>query len=134
YRESGGVTPQQAEEYLETRKSPLISNNDADQVNSYYYFGVFDGRTLIGLERVRADDYSQHFSLLVFEGHELLGYYQGIASLPLFIESDGQLSFPRGSELLGQIYIQQEEFPQLCLKGRACIDWQSADIAADTLL
>ena len=127
YRESGGVTPQQAEQYLESRNSPLISNHDADQVNSYYYFGVYEQRTLIGLERVRADDYSQHFSLLVFDGDDLFGYYQNIASLPLFIEPDGQLSFPRGAELEGQIFIQQDVFPALCLRDKGCVEWQSVD-------
>jgi len=138
YRESGGVTPQQAEQYLESRNSPLISNHDADQVNSYYYFGVYEQRTLIGLERVRADDYSQHFSLLVFDGDDLLGYYQNIASLPLFIEPDGQLSFPRGAELEGQIFIQQDVFPALCLRNKSCVEWQSVDQSVesttDTLL
>ena len=119
------VTPQQAELCLESMRSPLIHNSEGDHVNSYYYFGVHHDRTLIGLERVKGADYSQYFSLLVFDQTTLLGYYRNIASLPLFIEPDGQLSFPRGVELADTIYIDQDEFPALCLAGQPCVEWVS---------
>ena len=127
YFYSGGVTPQQAEAYLESTSSPLIRDSEGDHVNSYYYFGTRAGRTLIGLERVRGDDYSQHFSMLVFEGEALLGYYANIASLPLFIGEDGRLLFPRGSELADVIFLDQDAFPPLCLKGTHCVDWVAVD-------
>jgi len=123
YFSSGAVTPQQAEQYLEEIRSPLIHNSDGDHVNSYYYFGIRNQRTLIGLERVKGDDYSQYFSLLIFDGKELLGYYRNIASLPLFIEENGQLLFPRGIELNEEIFIDQDTFPPLCLNSEPCVAW-----------
>ena len=125
YRHSGGVTPQTAEQLLESMSSPLISDAEADHVNSYYYFGIHGDRTLIGLERVRGSDYRQYFSVLIFDGEQLLGYYQNVASLPLFIEDDGALSFPRGAELQDRIFLQQDTFPPLCLAAYPCVDWHS---------
>ena len=131
YFATDAVTPQQAEQCLETMKSPLIHNSEGDHVNSYYYFGVHGDRTLIGLERVKGADYSQYFSLLVFDQTTLLGYYRNIASLPLFIEQDGQLSFPRGVELADTIYIHQGSFPALCLAGQDCVDWVSVSAVCE---
>lgn len=127
YLQSGGVTPQQAEAYLESISSPLIRDNAGDHVNSYYYFGTYAERTLIGLERVRGDDYSQHFTLLVFHRTSLLGYYTDIVTLPLFLGTNGELLFPRGSELAHDIFIDQDAFPLLCMGRSRCIEWTAMD-------
>lgn len=118
------VTPQEAEAFLQAHNSPLLSGSETDHVKSFYYFGSHGHRTLIGLERVRGDDYSQHYSLMVFENKDLLGYYAESPALPLMITESGVLSFPRGNEVSDIILIQQNEFPPLCLGSKPCIQWE----------
>lgn len=117
------VTPQWTESFLEETDSALLKGADGDHVNSYYYFGTHDQRTLIGLERVKGSNFQQYFSLLVFDHQTLLGYYQYIPNLPFFVTETGRLTFPRGYEVEDVILIQQQSFPPLCLAEYDCVDW-----------
>lgn len=126
------VTPQWTEQYLENTQSALLSGSERDHVNSYYYFGVHGERTLIGLERVKGNDFRQYFSLLIFDQKTLLGYYENIPNLPFVVTESGQLTFPRGYELNDTILIQENTFPPLCLAEYACVEWvdvRSTDVA-----
>jgi len=120
---AANVTPQDAERILIEEQSVLLQGRETDHVNSYYYFGNIGYRTLIGLERVRGDDYSQHYSLMVFENDILLGYYPDIATMPLMLTDSGVLEFPVGFEASEIILVQQNEFPPLCLGTVRCVDW-----------
>ncbi|WP_430462615.1 hypothetical protein ACQUQU_07465 [Thalassolituus sp. LLYu03] len=90
------VTPQWTEQYLKRSHSALLVDSDDDHVMSYYFFGTERDVTLMGLERVRGEDYEQFFSLMLFSGQRLLGYYQNVLSFPSGVEADGTVQFPRG--------------------------------------
>jgi hypothetical protein len=132
------VTPEWVERYLYTRNSALLDDSPNDHVMSFYYFGRLDQRTLIGLERVRGDDYEQFFSLLVFEGAELLGYYRNVLSFPSGVADNGEVQFPRGVDVHLQgsdalLNITAPVFSGLCQRQRGaeaetdlCVPWMSA--------
>lgn len=85
-----------AEEYLKSHHSHLLDGSDKDHVMSVYFFGRINNYSLMGLERVQGDDYEQHFTLLIFEDKNLIGYYQNVLSFPSLISPQGEVSFPLG--------------------------------------
>lgn len=93
---AGAVTPQWVEQYLRESGSELLHGSEDDHVLSLYYFGSAAGVTLMGLERVRGDDYTQYFTLMLFRGRQLLGYYRDVLSFPAAVSQDGHITFPRG--------------------------------------
>lgn len=129
------VTPEWVERYLYTRNSDLLNDSFNDHVMSFYYFGRVGQRTLIGLERVRGDDYEQFFSLLIFHRTELLGYYRNVLSFPSGVSDSGDVQFPRGvnAHLQGSdalLNIRSPAFIALCQRQRGvqtmaelCVPW-----------
>ena len=124
------MTPQAAEIYLDHSQSPLMADSHNDHVVSLYFFGEYQDRTLIGLERVKGDDYEQFFSLLVFEKKQLLGYYQNVASFPSQVQSDGRVIFPKRfrpqPRQPGEFFsLAGPSFPALCFSASdTCVSWQ----------
>jgi len=122
------ITPQAAEIYLHSIRSPLMQNSHTDHVVSLYFFGDYQDRTLIGLERVKGEDYQQYFSLLVFEKKELLGYYKYVASFPAAVDPDGIVVFPPRftpdiSRSEAAFSLASDVFSDLCLGDIACVEW-----------
>lgn len=124
------VSAKQAEQWLLTQQHRLLKGSEFDHVVSYYYFGHYKQRTLIGLERVRGEDYQSHFSLLIFEQGELLGFYQSVKSLPASLNEDGTVQFPPRFALAksqGELNLGRAEsdFTALCLADFVpCSTWQ----------
>lgn len=129
-----GITPQWAENYLIRYQSPLLADGGNDQVTSFYYFGTLQGYTLMGLERVRGEDYEQFFSLMIFRDRQLLGYYRHVLSFPSGVSSAGDVSFPRGVESRFDggdkpLNITAGRYPALCQtlgNRQTCIPWTPA--------
>lgn len=125
------LSAQQAEDWLQAQQHPLLHGSEDDHVVSYYYFGRYEQRTLIGLERVIGPHYQSNFTLLVFEGGALLGFYQPLKSLPLRVDDAGVVQFPpRFRPAAGQATLSLardvREFMPLCLaEFRPCARWQS---------
>ncbi|MCH2040129.1 MAG: hypothetical protein MK185_05805 [Saccharospirillaceae bacterium] len=126
------VTPEWTERHLYATRSPLMKGSHTDHVVSLYYFGDSGTRTLIGLERIKGDDYLQYFSLLLFDKKTLIGYYPEIASFPSSVNQQGWVEFPdryKQRVLDGQqpFSVLATQFSPLCLgKTRQCIDWVDA--------
>lgn len=124
------VTPDWAERHLYALRSPVMKDSHTDHVISLYFFGEYKDRTLIGLERVKGDDYRQYFSLLVFDKRKLLGYYENIASFPSKVGKDGVVLFPDKYQPRafgdGQFFsIANDNFKPLCLgQATICVRWQ----------
>ena len=123
------VTPEWTERHLYAIRSPLMKGSHTDHVVSLYYFGDHGSRTLIGLERVKGDDYLQYFSLLVFDKKTLLGYYPEVVSFPEGVNPQGVVTFPklftpRIEQSEKPFSIIADSFPALCLGEKApCVDW-----------
>lgn len=129
------VTPEWVEGYLYRRNSVLLADSANDHVMSFYYFGRVGLRTLIGLERVRGDDYEQFFSLLIFNGAELLGYYHNVLSFPSGVSASGDVQFPRGvnahlQDADAPLSVITMKFSALCQRQRGvqslaeqCVPW-----------
>jgi len=128
------VTPQWAERYLFSINSPLLDDSVTDHVMSLYYFGRYGDFTLIGLERVRGDEFQQFFTLLVFKQRSLTGYYANVLSFPSQVSDNGDVSFPRGVE--GRLQDTEQPFNitrpgegPLCQSAgdkRLCVNWTSS--------
>ncbi|WP_419810462.1 hypothetical protein [Bacterioplanoides sp.] len=125
------VSPQAAEIYLYKTRSSLMQGSHNDHVVSLYFFGEYQNRTLIGLERVKGENYQQFFSLLVFEKKDLLGYYQYVPSFPAAVETSGRVVFPKRfrPELANKneiFSLAKNDFPPLCFPYQsACAQWQA---------
>lgn len=123
------VTPSWAERHLYAIRSPLMKGSHTDHVVSLYFFGDYQDRTLIGLERVKGDDYLQHFSLLLFEKKTLIGYYPEVVSFPKGVDKQGLVQFPelykpRLKNPAEAFSIAENEYFPLCLGEDAeCVDW-----------
>lgn len=125
-----------AEEYLKKHDSHLLDDSEHDHVMSLYYFGHHKQRRLMGLERVRGDDYEQYYTLLLFEEETLVGYYQDVLSFPSRIDRDGNVHFPLGikgkfenAQQLLNINLPLNQYQALCLQQRTeqqCSPWQQA--------
>ncbi|WP_420591221.1 hypothetical protein [Bacterioplanoides sp.] len=126
------VTPEWTERHLYAIRSPLMKGSHTDHVVSLYYFGDSGTRTLIGLERIKGDDYLQYFSLLLFDKKTLIGYYPEVASFPSGVDSTGIVTFPklykpRLEDQKKAFSILAEEFAPLCLgKTAPCVNWVPA--------
>lgn len=120
------VTPEWTEAFLHRTHSPLLDDHVNDKVMSFYFFGRHGERTLIGLERVRGEDYHQYFTLLVFDNQTLLGFYRHIHSFPTKILSSGEVRFPRGYNTKLIFNVLSDTFPTLCQgKFMPCIPWMA---------
>lgn len=136
-----GVTPAWAEQFLKDEYPALLDDSDNDHVMSVYYFGRYANRTLMGLERVRGDNYEQFFTLLVFEGRHLLGYYPHVMTFPSAILPTGEVQFPLGVAAHGQLSdgpwtlaAPVKHFEPLCQGLGAlmqCIPWRSPALTRD---
>ena len=96
------INPVWAEQYLRDQYPAVLEDSDKDHVISVYYFGRVGSRNLLGLERVRGDNYEQFFTLLIFEGQQLMGYYPHVLSFPSLLQTNGDVQFPLGVEAYGE--------------------------------
>ncbi|QQD21573.1 hypothetical protein GJQ55_07060 [Venatoribacter cucullus] len=131
-----GVTPVWAEQYLQQQHSYLLADSENDHVLSMYYFGRIGARTLLGMERVRGENYEQFYTLLVFEQRQLLGYFPQVMTFPSALQGDGEVVFPLGVAAHGEfsngawnISADPNTFEPLCQglgERMQCVPWQPA--------
>lgn len=128
------IHPVWAEQYLRDQYPAVLENSDQDHVISVYYFGRIGSRNLLGLERVRGDNYEQFFTLLIFEDQNLIGYYPHVLSFPSLLTATGTVQFPLGVEAYGEhsgkplrINAALSEFENLCQglgELKSCSPWR----------
>ena len=136
-----GVTPVWAEQFLKAHYPALLDGSEQDHVMSMYYFGRHGARTLMGLERVRGENYEQFYTLLVFEEQRLLGYYPNVMTFRSAILSNGDVQFPLGVAAHGEhsngpwsLAKPVTAFEPLCQGLGAlmqCIPWQIPALTRD---
>ncbi|MDF1762855.1 MAG: hypothetical protein P1U57_05555 [Oleibacter sp.] len=122
-KEKVTLTPQWVEAFLHDTNSELLDGSENDQVMSYYYFGEFGDKTLMGLERVRASDYFQLFTIMVFDGETLHGYYHNVYTLPLGLDKEGEIEFPKDYQPTKLPSLGRDYYPDLCILDQTCVSF-----------
>lgn len=126
------VTPQWAEHYLQQQHPELLLDQQADHVVSYYFFGRWQDVSLIGLERVRGEQYRQYLTLLLFRQHDLFAYYANVATFPRQLSLAGEVQFPDGVTPDAALWLSDLP-PQLCWSRQSlCSDAHFVEPAAAT--
>lgn len=107
------LTPKWAERYLFKNNPELLHNTHLDQVLSFYYFGGFQGFTIMGMERVKGEDYHQYNTVLVFKDSVLHGYYEELAVFPASVSAQGLVKFPANNDVVENIDLGQNFYPAI---------------------
>ena len=113
---SEGLTPQWTERYLFKHYPFLLKGSHTDHVLAFYYFGTHDEYTVMGMERVKGDDYTPHNTVLIFRNAELTGYYQDLEVFPSGVDDQGVIFFPPNSGISTLIPLRSESYPAVMLR------------------
>lgn len=107
------LTPRWTERYLFKFNPELVKNSHLDQVLSFYYFGSFQDFTIMGMERVKGEDYHQHNTLLIFKDSVLQGYYEELAVFPAGVSEQGIVEFPANNDVIENIDLAKGTYPAI---------------------
>ena len=107
------LTPKWTERYLFKHNPSLVQNTHLDHVLSFYYFGSFQDFTIMGMERVKGDDYQQYNTVLVFKDSVLQGYYEELAVFPAGVDGQGEVKFPANNDVVENIDLGQGNYPAI---------------------
>jgi hypothetical protein len=110
------LSPQWTERYLFKNHPILLKDSHADHVLAFYYFGSFKNFTIMGMERVKGDDYEPHNTVLVFKDSILQGYYEDLAVFPAGVSKQGQVYFPPNRDVLENISLANNHYPAITFK------------------
>ena len=105
--------PRWTEYYLFKNNPELLKDTHLDHVLSFYYFGTYKDFTIMGMERVRGDDYHQYNTVLIFKQAQLQGYYQDLQVFPAGISAEGVIKFPANNDVVDHINLAEHYYPAL---------------------
>jgi hypothetical protein len=107
------LTPKWTERYLFKNTPELVKNTHLDHVLSFYYFGSYKDFTIMGMERVKGDDYHQHNTVLIFKNSELKGYYEELQMFPSSVNKEGVIEFPANNDVEDNINLEEGFYPAM---------------------
>ena len=107
------LTPKWTERYLFKYNPELVKDTHLDQVLSFYYFGSYQGFTIMGMERVKGEDYHQHNTVLIFKDSVLQGYYEELAVFPAGVSEKGVVEFPANNDVVENIDLNLGYYPAI---------------------
>ena len=107
------LTPKWTERYLFKHNPELVKNTHLDQVLSFYYFGSFQDFTIMGMERVKGEDYHQYNTVLVFKNSVLQGYYEELAVFPSGVSEQGIVEFPANNNVIENTNLSLGYYPDI---------------------
>lgn len=107
------LSPQWTERYLFKNTPKLLKNSYTDHVLAFYYFGSFQDFTIMGMERVKGDDYEPHHTLFIFKDSVLQGYYEELLVFPAGVSKQGQVFFPANRSVNESIDLANGLYPVL---------------------
>ncbi len=107
------LSPQWTERYLFKNIPKLLKNTHTDHVLAFYYFGSFQDFTIMGMERVKGDDYEPHHTILIFKNSILQGYYEELLVFPAGVSKQGQVFFPANRPVGDNIELAQGLYPTI---------------------
>ncbi|MBQ0732665.1 MAG: hypothetical protein KBT75_18320, partial [Oleispira antarctica] len=99
--------------YLFKNTPKLLKNSYTDHVLAFYYFGSFQDFTIMGMERVKGDDYEPHHTLFIFKDSVLQGYYEELLVFPAGVSKQGQVFFPANRSVNETIDLANGLYPVL---------------------
>jgi hypothetical protein len=105
------LSPQWTERYIFKHIPKLLKNSHTDHVLAFYYFGSFQDFTIMGMERVKGDDYEPHHTVLIFKDSILQGYYEGLLVFPGGVSPKGQVFFPANRPVVKNIELAEGLYP-----------------------
>tara|TARA_R110001583_G_scaffold172585_1_gene326334 strand:- start:32 stop:511 length:480 start_codon:yes stop_codon:yes gene_type:complete len=106
-------SPQWAERYLHKHMPILLKNSHTDHVIAFYYFGRYQDFTIMGMERVKGDNYEPSNTILIFKNSILQGYYEEALVFPAGVSDQGQVFFPANSAADQNIDLAQGSYPAI---------------------
>ena len=119
------LSPQWTERYLFKHYPHFLKNSHTDHVLAFYYFGSWQDYTVMGMERVKGDDYTPYYTVLIFKASKLQGFYKHVPVFPSGINDKGEIFFPGNSGVSDQIKLSAEHY-----KG---VDFPSITISYQTV-
>ncbi len=110
------LSPAWTERYLFKHHPILLKNSHTDHVLAFYYFGSFDGFTIMGMERVKGDEYEPRNTILIFKDSVLQGYYENLMVFPAGVSKEGQIYFPPNRDVLQNVDLTSNQYPTISFK------------------
>ncbi len=110
------LSPAWTERYLFKHHPILLKNSHTDHVLAFYYFGSFDGFTIMGMERVKGDEYEPRNTILIFKDSVLQGYYENLMVFPAGVSKEGQIYFPPNRDVLQNVDLTSNQYPPISFK------------------
>ncbi len=110
------LSPQWTERYLFKHNPKLLKNSHTDHVLAFYYFGSYQDYTIMGMERVKGDEYEPHNTILIFKDSVLQGYYEELAVFPAGVNKQGEVYFPENRNVLDNISLKNNIYPDIVFK------------------
>jgi hypothetical protein len=115
------LSPQWTERYLFKYKPELLKNSHTDHVLAFYYFGSFQDYTVMGMERVKGNEYEPHNTVLIFKDSILQGYYEELAVFPAGVNKQGEVYFPANRDVIDNIRLVDAHYPDIIFKAQTKI-------------
>ena len=123
------LTPRWTERYLFKYNPELLRNTHLDQVLSFYYFGSFQNFTIMGMERVKGEDYHQYNTVLIFKDLTLHGYYEELAVFPASVNEQGVIKFPANNDVIKNIDLGQNYYPAIIFSRDKKLNPETHDVS-----
>jgi hypothetical protein len=82
-------------------------------VLAFYYFGSYQDYTVMGMERVKGDDYLPHHTVLIFKDSVLQGYYPELVVFPAGVSRQGMVFFPANRSVTENIDLANGVYPKI---------------------
>lgn len=107
------LTPKWTERYLFKNNPELVKDTHLDHVLSFYYFGRYKDFTIMGMERVKGENYHQHNTVLIFKNGVLKGYYEDLQVFPSGVSKAGIIEFPANNKIADHVNLKEGYYPAI---------------------
>lgn len=124
------LSPQWTERYLFKHYPALVKNSHTDHVIAFYYFGSYQDYTIMGMERIKGNEYEPHNTILVFKDSELQGYYEELMVFPAGVSEAGEIYFPANRNVIANINLKTSFYPEITFKADTSISSVFVDLKA----
>ena len=111
--QSSPIKPKWAERYIIQYYPKLLTDTESDHVLAFYYFGRWKNFSIMGMERIRGEDYEHYNTVLVFESETLIGIYPEVPVFPFSVSEAGIVTFPNNAGVKDVIDLAADDYPEI---------------------